>query len=80
MVFSMKSEYRALRARRIDLDGVLQPDDQLRLLQHGAVNSVNNAVITTVSTYTITAAWPAVTIGSDYELDASTASDFSGNF
>ena len=44
----------------------------------GTINAPANAVITAVSTFTITATWPAATIGSDYDLDASTASDFSG--
>ena len=45
----------------------------------GTVNAIGNAqTIASVSTYSITANWPVALLGSGYELDASTASDFSG--
>jgi len=44
----------------------------------GSENSVSNPVITTVSTTTVTATWGASPMSSGYDVEASTASDFSG--
>ena len=44
----------------------------------GPVNGVNSAAITAVSTFTLTASWTGVSVATGYEVDASTASDFSG--
>ena len=44
----------------------------------GPINTINNPVITAVSTFSLTVGWTDAFLATGYEVDASTASDFSG--